>query len=96
MGASIGGAVGHAIPGPASLFAVAGIAAFLAGSYKVPLAGVTFVAEATGAPGYIIPGLIAAAVGYLASGSSSLSHRQRYRRDAPAEVHDAQERRAAG
>ena len=80
MGAAIGGAVGHAIPGPASLFAVVGIAAFLGGSYKVPLAGVAFVAEATGAPGYIIPGLIAAAVGYIVSGSSSLSHRQRYRR----------------
>ncbi|HJT38520.1 MAG TPA: chloride channel protein, partial [Actinomycetota bacterium] len=80
MGAAIGGAVGHLVPGPASLFAVAGIAAFLGGSYKVPLAGVAFVAEATGAPGYIIPGLIAAAIGYLVSGSASLSHRQRYRR----------------
>ena len=80
MGAALGGAVGHALPGPASLFAVVGIAAFLGGSYKVPLAGVAFVAEATGAPGYIIPGLIGAAVGYIASGRGSLSHRQRYRR----------------
>jgi chloride channel protein, CIC family len=95
MGATIGGAVGHAIPGPSSLFAVAGIAAFLAGSYKVPLAGVTFVAEATGAPGYIIPGLIAAAVGYLVSGSSSLSHHQRYRRIVDVEtIEDAERRRA--
>jgi CIC family chloride channel protein len=93
MGASIGGAVGHAVPGPASLFAVAGIAAFLAGSYKVPLAGVTFVAEATGAPGYIIPGLIAAAIGYLVSGSSSLSHRQRYRRVVDLETVEEAERR---
>jgi chloride channel protein, CIC family len=80
MGAAVGGAVGHAVPGPASLFAVVGIAAFLGGAYKVPLAGVAFVAEATGAPGYIIPGLIAAAIAYLASGRASLSHRQRFRR----------------
>jgi chloride channel protein, CIC family len=80
MGATVGGIVGHVVPGPASLFAVVGIAAFLGGSYKVPLAGVAFVAEATGAPGYIIPGLIAAALAYLASGRSSLSHRQRFRR----------------
>jgi len=86
MGASIGGAIGHLIPGPASLFAVVGIAAFLGGSYKVPLAGVTFVAEATGAPAYIIPGLIAAAVAYLMSGQSSLSGRQRYRRTVEGDV----------
>jgi len=80
MGATLGGAVGHALPGPPSLFAVVGIAAFLGGAYKVPLAGVAFVAETTGAPGYIIPGLLAAAVGYLASGGRSISHRQRFRR----------------
>jgi CIC family chloride channel protein len=88
MGASIGGAVGHLIPGPASLFAVVGIAAFLGGSYKVPLAGVTFVAEATGAPAYIIPGLVAAAVSYLMSGQGSLSGRQRYRRVAEIDAPD--------
>ena len=79
MGATLGGAIGHLVPGPASLFAVVGIAAFLGGAYKVPLAGVAFVAEATGAPGYIIPGLIAAAIAYLVSGQKSLSHRQRFR-----------------
>jgi len=80
MGAALGGALGHVVPGPASLFAVVGIAAFLGGAYKVPLAGVAFVAETTGAPGYVIPGLIAAAIAYLASGDTSLSHRQRARR----------------
>jgi chloride channel protein, CIC family len=59
---------------------VVGIAAFLGGAYKVPLAGVAFVAETTGAPGYIIPGLLAAALGYVVSGRTSLSGRQRYRR----------------
>ncbi len=76
MGAATGGIIGHVVPGPASLFAVVGIAAFLGGAYKVPLAGVAFVAEATGAPGYIIPGLLAAALGYLLSGRRSLSAHQ--------------------
>ncbi|MGZ4154929.1 MAG: chloride channel protein [Actinomycetota bacterium] len=79
MGAAMGGALGHIVPGPASLFAVVGMAAFLGGAYKVPLAGVAFVAEATGAPGYIIPGLLAAALGYLFSGPDSLSPHQRAR-----------------
>ena len=79
MGAALGGALGHIVPGPASLFAVVGMAAFLGGGYKVPLAGVAFVAEATGAPGYIIPGLLAAALGYLFSGPGSLSSHQRER-----------------
>jgi chloride channel protein, CIC family len=80
MGATVGGALGHLFPGPPSLFAVVGIAAFLGGAYKVPLAGVAFVAETTGAPGYIIPGLLAAALGFLASGEASVSRRQRFRR----------------
>ena len=79
MGAAVGGALNHVVPGPASLFAVVGMAAFLGGAYKVPLAGVAFVAEATGAPGYIIPGLLAAALGYLFSGPGSLSTHQRAR-----------------
>jgi CIC family chloride channel protein len=79
MGATLGSALGRIVTGPPSLFAVVGIAAFLSGSYNVPLAGVAFVAEATGAPGYIVPGLFAAALAYLASGSRSLSHRQRSR-----------------
>lgn len=80
MGAALGGAIGHAVPGSPSLFAVVGIAAFLGAGYKVPLAGVAFVAETTGAPSYIIPGLLAAAVGYLAGGRASISGHQRFRR----------------
>jgi CIC family chloride channel protein len=80
MGATVGAAFGHFLPGPSSLFAVVGIAAFIGGVYNVPLAGVAFVAEATGAPSYIIPGLIAAALAYIASGQRSLSDRQRSRR----------------
>jgi CIC family chloride channel protein len=76
IGAVIGAIVGHLLPGPASLFAVVGIASFLIGAYNVPLAGSTFVAETTGAPGYIIPGLLAAAISYLVSGRASLSAHQ--------------------
>jgi CIC family chloride channel protein len=79
MGAALGGAAGHVVSGPPTLFAVVGIAAFLSGSYNVPLAGVAFVAEATGAPGYIVPGLIAAALAYLVGGKRSLSAHQRAR-----------------
>jgi CIC family chloride channel protein len=79
MGATTGAALGHVVSGPPSLFAVVGMAAFLGGVYKVPLAGVAFVAETTGAPAYIIPGVLAAALGYLLSGTESLSTQQRYR-----------------
>jgi CIC family chloride channel protein len=76
IGAAIGGLVGLSIPGPNSLYVVVGIAALLGSAYKVPLAGVAFVAETTGAPGYVIPGLLAAAIAYLLSGEGSLSDRQ--------------------
>ena len=51
-----------------SLFTVIGVAAFLGAGYRVPLAGVMFVAEATGRPGFIVPGLLAAVVAQLVMG----------------------------
>src|SRR5213079_1368321 len=41
--------------------------------YRVPLAALVFVAETTGRPGFVVPGLIAAAVAQLAMGNSSVS-----------------------
>jgi signal-transduction protein with cAMP-binding, CBS, and nucleotidyltransferase domain len=41
--------------------------------YRVPLAGVVFAAEATGRPGFIVPGLIAAMVAQLFMGRASAS-----------------------
>ena len=41
-------------------FLVVGAAAFLGAGYRVPLAAVTFVAESTGRPGFVVPGLLAA------------------------------------
>ncbi len=63
-----------------SLFVVVGIAAFLGAGYRVPLAAVMFVAEATGRPGFVVPGLIAATVAQLIMAESSVSTFQRRRR----------------
>jgi len=55
------------------LYAAVGMAAFIAGGYKTPLAAVVFVAEATGGHSYLIPSLIGAAVAYAVSGEASVS-----------------------
>src|SRR5947209_1014052 len=60
------GGTAHALD--TSLFTVIGVAAFLGAGYRVPLAGVMFVAEATGRPGFVVPGLIAAVVAELLMG----------------------------
>ncbi len=60
-----------------TLFAVVGAAAFLGAGYRVPLAAVTFVAETTGRPGFIIPAMIAAFAAELTMGSKSVSEEQR-------------------
>src|SRR5437588_2348065 len=74
QGVLVGRAVGGLFGLPdSSLFPVIGIAAFLGAGYRVPLAAVMFVAETTGRPGFVVPGLIAAAVAQLAMGRSSVS-----------------------
>ncbi|MEN3315111.1 MAG: chloride channel protein family [Acidimicrobiaceae bacterium] len=69
-GRAVDGLVGAA---DTTLFPVIGMAAFLGAGYRVPLASVTFVAEFTGRPGFVVPGLIAAVVAQLAMGRSSVS-----------------------
>jgi CIC family chloride channel protein len=54
-----------------------GIAAFLGAGYRTPLAGVSFVAEATGQPGFVVPALLAAAASQLVMGRWSFSPHQR-------------------
>ena len=66
--------------GNQSLYVLVGIAAFLGAGYRVPLAAVMFVAEATGQPGFVVPGLIAATVAQLVMAESSLSPYQKRRR----------------
>jgi CIC family chloride channel protein len=77
-GALLGRAVGDvfAISSP-SLFPVIGIAAFLGAGYRTPLAGIVFVAESTGRPGFVVPGLIAAVVAQVVMGRSSVTPYQR-------------------
>ncbi len=59
------------------LYAVVGMASFIAAAYKAPLAAVVFVAEVTGGHAYLIPALIGAAVAYAISGDASISGDQR-------------------
>lgn len=74
LGALLGQvASGVVDPTNPTLFPVVGIAAFLGAGYRVPLAGVVFVAEVTGRPGFIVPGLIAAMVAQLTMGPRSVS-----------------------
>jgi CIC family chloride channel protein len=69
-GRLVGGSV-HALD--TSLFTVIGVAAFLGAGYRVPLAAITFVAEATGRPGFVVPGLLAAVVAELIMSRSSVT-----------------------
>jgi chloride channel protein, CIC family len=60
-----------------TLFVVIGVAAFLGAGYRVPLAAVMFVAETTGRPGFIVPGLLAAVAAALVMGRASVTTYQR-------------------
>jgi CIC family chloride channel protein len=73
-----------------SLFTVIGVAAFLGAGYRVPLAGVMFVAEATGRPGFIVPGLLAAVIAQLIMDRASVTAYQQATRT------DLSEDRATG
>ncbi|MGY6499771.1 MAG: chloride channel protein [Acidimicrobiales bacterium] len=78
QGAITGQAIGILVDSPnPTLFPVLGIAAFLGAGYRVPLAAVMFVAEATGRPGFVVPGLIAAVLGQLLAGDTSVTAFQR-------------------
>ena len=56
-----------------TLFVVIGVAAFLGAGYRVPLAAVMFVAETTGRPGFVVPGLLAAVAAELTMGRRSIT-----------------------
>jgi CIC family chloride channel protein len=77
-GALLGRAAGVVVGDPnTTLFVVVGVAAFLGAGYRVPLAAVMFVAETTGRPGFIVPGLLAAVAASLVMGSGSVTTYQR-------------------
>ncbi len=73
LGSAVGGLFGDT---DSTLFPLIGIAAFLGAGYRVPLAAVMFVAETTGRPGFIVPGLIAAVTAQLMMGRWSVSRNQ--------------------
>jgi len=76
-GALTGALVGTAVdPGDLDLFVVVGVAAFLGAGYRVPLAAVMFVAETTGQPSFIVPGLLAAVAAELVMGRASVTSLQ--------------------
>jgi chloride channel protein, CIC family len=72
LGRATGGLFRTAASG-SNFFPLVGVSAFLGAGYRVPLAGVVFAAEATGRPGFIVPGLIAAMVAQLFMGRASAS-----------------------
>jgi chloride channel protein, CIC family len=74
LGRTVGGVVGdHNL----TLFVVIGVAAFLGAGYRVPLAALMFVAETTGRPGFVVPGLLAAVAASLVMGRASVTTYQR-------------------
>jgi CBS domain-containing protein len=72
-GALLGDAAAIAVDDQTNLFPLIGVAAFLGAGYRTPLAGVMFVAEATGRPGFIVPGLLASVAAQLVMGEVSVS-----------------------
>lgn len=66
-----------------TLFVVVGVSAFLGAGYRVPLAAVMFVAETTGRPAFVVPGLLAAVAANLMMGSASVADGQVGTRPAP-------------
>jgi CIC family chloride channel protein len=72
LGRALGGLFRTAATG-SNFFPLIGVSAFLGAGYRVPLSGVVFAAEASGRPGFIVPGLIAAVVAQLFMGNASAS-----------------------
>jgi chloride channel protein, CIC family len=77
-GALLGRITAQTIGDPKStLFVIIGVAAFLGAGYRVPLAAVMFVAEASGRPGFVVPALLAAVAASLVMGTASVTTHQR-------------------
>jgi CIC family chloride channel protein len=78
LGVLLGHLLGSALGGDAAtLLPLVGMAAFLGAGYRTPIAAVMFVAESTGRPGFVVPGLIATAIAQLVMGRASVSAYQR-------------------
>jgi CIC family chloride channel protein len=81
MGAALGAACDAMFhPSQPGLFTLIGIAAFTGASYNSLLFAAVFVAEATGSPALVVPGLIASSMAFLVAAGISNSDSQRGRR----------------
>jgi CIC family chloride channel protein len=83
--ATIGAALGAACdvlfhPSQPGVFTLIGIAAFTGASYNSLLFAAVFVAEATGSPALVVPGLLASSTAFLVSAGVSNSQAQRPQR----------------
>lgn len=83
--ATIGAALGalcdiYFAPSQPGLFTLVGIAAFTGASYNSLLFAAVFIAEASGNPALVVPGLIASSVAYLIGAGVSNSPSQKYER----------------
>lgn len=83
--ATIGAALGAVCdamlhPSQPGLFTLIGIAAFTGASYNSLLFAAVFVAEATGSPALVVPGLIASSAAFLVAAGISNSEAQREHR----------------
>ena len=83
--ATIGAALGalcdiYFVPSQPGLFTLVGIAAFTGASYNSLLFSAVFIAEASGNPALVVPGLIASSVAYLIGAGVSNSPSQKYER----------------
>ena len=78
MGTILGSAFGHLAPEtPNAFYPLIGLAAFIAGGYRTPLAAAVFVAETTGSPWTLIPATLASVMAFLVSGPKGISDEQR-------------------
>lgn len=87
---AMGGIVGAIVADVGSveetgLYVLVGGAAFLGAGYGTPLAALAFVAESTGLPGFLIPGVVAVAAGQLVMSNRTVSPAQTERRRERAE-----------
>ena len=79
--ATIGATLGSAcdillLPSQPGLFTLVGIAAFTGASYNSLLFSAVFIAEGTGSPALMVPGLLASSVAFLVSAGVSNSQSQ--------------------
>jgi CIC family chloride channel protein len=82
MGAAMGAICDLALhPSQPGLFTLVGIAAFTGASYNSLLFAAVFIAEATGSPALVVPGLLASCASFLVSAGISNSPSQANRRE---------------